>query len=289
MILFNYLLTSIIWLLSILPIFILYGISDFMYIIMYYFIGYRKKVVFENLRNSFPEKSDKEIKIIAHKFYHNLCDLFIEVVKAKTISSKALLKRLHFKNIEIVDKYYSEGRSVIAVCGHTGNWEWVGMTLKMFIKHKGFAVVKPLSSNFWEKYISKLRLRFAKEGLVPFKQTFRVLVKNKNFTTLTLLAGDQTPTKSEIEYRTNFLNQDTPVFLGTEKIAKALNMVVLFLNIQRKKRGHYEIDISVLTDNPKNTEDNEITEMHVNALEKAILTNPGNWLWSHRRWKHKLK
>ena len=258
-----------------------------MYIIMYYLIKYRKKVVFENLRNSFPDKSEKEIKKIAQKFYKNLCDLFIEIVKAKTISSKDLLKRLHYKNIDIVEKYYAEGRSVLAVCGHIGNWEWVGITMNLFFKHKVFAVVKPLTSNFWEKYLRKLRLRFCKEGLIPFKQTFRVLVKNRNFVTLTLLAGDQTPTKSEIEYRTNFLNQDTPVFLGTEKIAKSLNMAVLFFNIQRVKRGYYEIEISVLTDEPKKTENNEITEMHVKALENAIISHPDNWLWSHRRWKHK--
>jgi KDO2-lipid IV(A) lauroyltransferase len=114
-----------------------------------------------------------------------------------------------------------------------------------------------------------------------------VLVKNKNYVFLTLIASDQTPTRSEIEYWTTFLNQDTPVFLGTEKISKTLDMAVLFFNIQRKKRGHYEIDISVLTENTKSTAEFEITEMHVRALEKAIIEHPDNWLWSHRRWKHK--
>ncbi|NTW34469.1 MAG: hypothetical protein HGB12_17920 [Bacteroidetes bacterium] len=289
MIIFNYLLTAFIWLLSILPFFILYGISDFLYIIMYYIIGYRKKVVFENLRYTFPDKSEKEIKKIAHKFYRNLCDLIVEIIKAKTISSDALLKRLNYKNIDILDKYYNEGRSVLAICGHIGNWEWIGITIKLFLKHKGFAVVKPLTSNFWNKYMTKLRLRFAKEGLVPFKQIFRVLVKNKNFTTFTMLAGDQTPTKSEIEYLTSFLNQDTAVFLGTEKMAKSLNLVVLFLNIKRVKRGYYEIEFSVLTEEPQKTENFEITEMHVKALENVILTHPDNWLWSHRRWKHTRK
>lgn len=287
MIVLNYFLAGLVWVVSIMPFFILYGISDFLFLIFYYVIRYRKKVVFTNLRNSFPDKSEKEIKKIARKFYHNLCDLIIEVFKGKTISDKGMVKKISYKNLEIVDRLYSEGRSVLAVCGHIGNWEWVGMTGKYFFKHKFFAVVKPLSSNFWNEYMSKLRIRYAKEGLISFKQTFRVLVKNREHSTLTLLAGDQTPTKSEIEYWTTFLNQDTPLFLGTEKIAKSLNMAVLFFNIQRVKRGNYEVEISILSEDPKNTAENEITEMHVRALENVIRKHPDNWLWSHKRWKHK--
>ena len=287
MIIVNYLLAGFIWILSTLPFFILYGISDFLFLFFFYVFEYRKKVVFQNLKRSFPNKSEKEIKKIAIKFYHNLCDIVIETIKIKTISKKNLLKRIRYNNIELIDHYYNEGRSVIAVCGHIGNWEWVGATMKEFIKHKGFAVVKPMSSNFWEKYISKLRLRFPKTGLVPFKQTLRVLVKNKESKTFTLIAGDQTPTKSEIGYWTTFLNQDTALFSGIEKIAKSLDMPVLFANIQRVKRGYYEITVSLLTDKPKETAENEITEMHVRALEKVIIEHPDNWLWSHKRWKHK--
>jgi len=287
MIVLNYLLAGLIWIISIMPFFILYSISDFLFLFFYYVIRYRKKVVFTNLRNSFPDKSEKEIKKIARKFYHNLCDLIVEVMKGKTISSKRMLRRIRYKNLDIVDRLYNEGRSVLAVCGHIGNWEWVGMSMKYVLKHKFFAVIKPLTSKFWNNYMTKLRLRFAGEGLIPFKQTFRVLVKNREHPTLTLLAGDQTPTKSEIEYWTTFFNQDTPLFIGTEKIAKSLDMAVLFFNIQRIKRGRYEVEISVLTENPKKTADNEITEMHVRALENAIQKHPDNWLWSHKRWKHK--
>jgi len=287
MIVLDYLLAGLIWIVSIMPFFILYGISDILFLLFYYVIGYRKKVVYANLRNSFPEKSEKEIKKIAHKYFHNLCDIVIEVCKAKTISEERMQRRMDFRNVGVIDKLYDEGRSVLVIFGHTGNWEWLGMNMKSKIKHKGFAVVKPLSSDFWEKYLSKVRVRFAKEGLVPFKQTLRVLLKNKEFRTLTLIASDQTPTKSEIEYWTKFLNQDTPVFLGTEKIAKSLNMAVVFCNIQREKRGYYSYEFSLLTDDPRNTAEYEITEMHVRALEKVIIEHPDNWLWSHRRWKHK--
>ncbi len=287
MIVLNYLLAGLIWIISIMPFFVLYGISDFLFFFFYYIIRYRKKVVFENLRNSFPDKPEKEINKIARKFYHNLCDLIVEIIKEKTVSSEKILKRIRYKNLEIVERMYKEGRSVLAVCGHIGNWEWVGVTGIFFMKNKFFAVVKPLTSKFWNEYMSKLRVRFAGEGLIPFKQTLRVLLKNKEYTTLTLLAGDQTPTKSEIEYWTTFLNQDTPLFVGIEKIAKSLDMAVLFFNIQREKRGHYVVEISILTEAPKNTSENEITEMHVRALEKVISEHPENWLWSHRRWKHK--
>ena len=287
MIIINYLLTFLIWILSILPFFILYAISDLLFFIFFYCFKYRKKVVFRNLKRSFPDKSEKEIRKIAVKFYHNLCDIIVEVVKTKTISKRNLLKRIQYSNLDIVDRLYKEGKSIMAVCGHNGNWEWVGMTMKEFINHKGYAVVKPMSSKFWEKYISKLRLRFPKTGLVSFKQIFRVLIKNKENTTFTLIAGDQTPTKTEIGYWTNFLNQDTALFSGIEKISKSLDMAVIFLNIKRVKRGFYNIEISVFTENPNSIAENGITEMHVRALEKAIVDNPDNWLWSHRRWKHK--
>ena len=268
------------------PFFILYGISDILFFVFFHVVKYRRKVVYNNLSNSFPNLTEKERDLIAKRFYHNLSDLFVEVIKGKTISKSALLKRVEYKNAELLDKYFHENRSVLAITGHIGNWEWVGVTMPFMVKHKFFAVVKPLSDPFWEKYITRLRLRFGKEGLIPFKQTFRVLLKNRNEKTFTLLAGDQTPTKSEIEYNTFFLNQSTPVFLGPEKMAKSLDLVILFFDIQRKKRGHYVVEISLLTDKPKLTSEFEITEMHVKALEKVIQKQPDNWLWSHRRWKY---
>ena len=287
MIVLNYMLTVIIWIISIMPLFILYGISDFLFIIFYYVVGYRKKVVYQNLRNSFPGKDECEIRKIAHKFYHNLCDLVVEICKGKTISSTGLCKRMEFKNIGIIERLYGEGKSVLAICGHIGNWEWVGMTMQFVTGHKCFAVVKPMNSMFWDDYLAKIRLRFAGDGLIPFKQTLRYLVKHRELPSFTLIAGDQTPTKSEIEYWTTFLNQDTPLFVGIEKIAKALNSAVVFCNIQRIKRGRYSVEFTLLTNDPKNTAENEITEMHVRALERAIIEHPDNWLWSHRRWKHK--
>ncbi|NVO04155.1 MAG: lysophospholipid acyltransferase family protein [Bacteroidetes bacterium] len=287
MVIINYFLISLIWFFSLLPFKILYFFSDFLYLLIYYVFGYRKKEVKVNLVNSFPNKSAEELKKIEKKYYHNLCDLIVEIAKIRHISQKQLLSRIQFKNKEIVNGFIEQGKSVFVVTGHIGNWEWTGMSFPLNFNARVIAVVKPLTNKFFDNYFYFLRTRFTSEGPVPFKQTLRALIKHKNEKTITVLASDQTPAKEEIEYWTTFLNQDTPVFLGTEKMAKALDVVVLFFTNKRVKRGYYEIEFSTITNRPKETKEFEITESHVNLLEKFINNNPDNWLWSHRRWKHK--
>ncbi len=272
---------------SILPFRILYAVSDFLYLILYYLIGYRKKVVYKNLKNAFPEKTERELKKIAKKYYHNLCDVFVEVLKFPSTSKKQLRKRISFKNIETIHKFYKSGRNIIAVTGHMGNWEWIvtgGLSLQT--DYKVVAAFKPLSNKKFEKYMTEKRTRFIE--LVRQNSVLRAFARNKDKPLLLYLAADQSPTKNEIEYRTSFLNQDTPVFLGTEKIAKMVDCVVVFINTQRIKRGFYEAEVVLISDRPKDTADFEITEKHVKLLEKAIIEHPDNWLWSHKRWKHKI-
>jgi len=288
MIIYHKVITAIIWLVSKLPFPLLYLISDVLAFKLYYIFGYRKKVVFQNLRNSFPDKPEKEIKEIAKKFYRNFADIIIEVVKIRSISKSQLIKRIQFKNYDLIDDLYKKKKSIIVTIGHCGNWEWMTMVLEMISAYRVCAVVKPLSDPDFEKYLQKLRLKFNTNGrIIPFQSTFRTMVKQRHDLTINIFAGDQTPTKDEINYWTQFLNQETPVFLGIEKIAKSLDFAVVFFNIQRSKRGFYEIDISLIEENPQATEDNEITVKHVKMLENAIKKNPDNWLWSHRRWKHK--
>jgi len=287
MVILNYFAIAVIWLISLLPFKILYFFSDIIYVFIYYVFGYRKNEVRLNLSNSFPTKSIVELKIIEKKFYHNLCDLIIEIAKIRHISQKQLLSRIQFKNKDLIEKYLNQGKSIFVVTGHIGNWEWTGMAFPLNFSAHVIAVVKPLSSEFFDKYFYDLRTRFTSEGPIPFKQTLRALIKHKKEQTITVLASDQTPAKEEIEYWATFLNQDTPVFLGTEKMAKSLDVVVLFFTNTRIKRGHYEIEFSTITEKPKETEDFEITEAHVKLLENFINHHPDNWLWSHRRWKHK--
>lgn len=281
----NSILSALIWLISILPFWAIYLLADILYFFGYYVFGYRKKVVFANMHNAFPKKSHKEIKAIAKKFYYNLCDFVFENVKLRSMSKEQLLNRMRFKNIEILDDLYNRKKSVIAVLGHCGNWEWMSCT-PLVIKHKALAVAKPLSSEYFDNAMSRLRTRFGLE-VSYMKVFYRTLLKYQHQPTLSIFAADQTPTKNEIEYWTPFLNQEAAVFLGTEKIAKAMDFAVVFFNIQRIRRGFYEVEIIKVTDTPKETKEFEITEKHVRLLEKAITEHPDNWLWSHNRWKHK--
>jgi len=202
------------------------------------------------------------------------------------MSPDSIRNRMRFKNNELVEELFSKNKSVIAIGGHVGNWEWMGAFLAFNFDKTVLGVAKPLSSPFFNDFINQTR---GSRGLiiVPFKNTYRIMLKHKNEVTLTYMIGDQTPTRSEIEYWTTFLNQQTPVFLGTEKIATALDSAVVFLDTKRIKRGYYETSFKLVTDSPKELKEFDITEAHVRMLEDTINQQPDNWLWSHRRWKHK--
>lgn len=274
-------------LVSFLPFGLLYIKSDLLAFLLYHVVRYRHRVVMINLRRSFPDKSEAEVKSIAKKFYRNFSDLILEVIKSRSITRKQFAKRISFSNYELLEDLFDRGKSVIVTMGHCGNWEWTPMQLETISRYRVFAVVKPLNDPFFEAYLKKLRTRFGtRGGLIQFKNTLRTMVAQRDEMTMTIFAGDQTPTRNEINYWTTFLNQETPVYLGIEKLAKSLDCAVVFFDIQRRKRGYYNVDISLITDDPRSTEEFEITEKHVGMLEKAITEHPDNWLWSHRRWKH---
>jgi Kdo2-lipid IVA lauroyltransferase/acyltransferase len=285
--LFHQFVTGLLILVSRLPFPVLYFLSGILAFKLNYIFRYRKKIVGRNLQNAFPDKKPAELKRIRNLFYRNLTDLILEIIKTQNISGDELKKRIKFRNYELLNDLYRKGKSVIVTIGHCGNWEWMTQVLDMQGPFTAFAVVKPLSNPFFEGLLKRLRTKFTAEGgLIPFKNALREMVRRKTQQTITIFAGDQTPTKGEINYWTTFLNQDTPVFLGIEKIAKALDMPVVYFNIQREKRGFYVVDISLIEEFPKSTRDHEITEKHVKKLESAIQQHPENWLWSHRRWKH---
>ena len=177
-------------------------------------------------------------------------------------------------------------KKVIAAVGHLGNWEWIATLTPLILKHKVYLVYKPLSNTFFNDYLLKLRSQFGL-NFIPFKQTYRFLLNNKQELDLPIIASDQTPTRTEIEYWTRFLNQETGFFIGIEKIARSIDYAVVFVDLKRTARGYYEIELIEITDNPKLTKEFEITEKYIRLLEKHIIDNPDNWLWSHKRWKHK--
>jgi KDO2-lipid IV(A) lauroyltransferase len=283
----KYIALPFVYLLSILPFPVLYGLSYCVYVLLYRIIGYRKQVVVNNLRHSFPEKSDKEISALTSGFYRFLCDLFLETFKTLTISRKTMLQHCHLspQAQKIFDNYAAENRSIILVLGHFGNWEWAGNAFALSCRQQLHVIYHPLGSTFFNDLMFKMRSRFGTK-LIPMKNTFKEMLGNRTELSATAFIADQTPSSTNA-YWTTFLNQDTPVFWGTEVIAKKLNMPVVYISLQRKKRGYYVLDAEILHDNPQTTKEGEISELHTRRLEQDIIANPVTWLWSHRRWKHK--
>lgn len=272
---------------ALLPLKVIFAMSDIARFFMYYIVRYRRKVVAENLKNSFPDKSAKELKLIEKAYYKHFCDLFIETIYLLHASEKNAIKMCKFNNLDLISKYYNEGKSIIVAAGHYSNWEILSLS-GIYINHKVIGIYKPIENKRVEKFVNKSRERFGAIA-VPMHDAFRtVLSLNKQGQLFFLgLVSDQTPARPEIRYWTTFLNQETAVFLGVEKIAIKTNQPVLFCNMRKVARGKYEVDFEILCENPKETKPYEITEMHVRALEKLIHEAPEYWLWSHRRWKYK--
>lgn len=264
----------------------LYLLSDVFRFLLEYVFAYRKKVIISNLRHSFPDKSTKDIKRISHRFYQNLSDVIIENGVSPFYSKRKLEKLFRFSNIEVLNEYFEKGRDIICVTGHYSNWEWAS-PLAYSNEHLVLAIYKPLKNKFFDKALIRARSRFNARA-VPMASTARTLMecKNNGIKTLTGMVGDQCPLRKHYSYWTKFLNQDTPVFTGSEKLAIKLNAVVVFLKPRRLRRGKYQAEFEVVSENPGETAPNEITEKHTRILEKLILENPSSWLWSHRRWKY---
>jgi KDO2-lipid IV(A) lauroyltransferase len=281
-----YLFYPLIWAFTLLPLRIQYLLSDLLFVLNYLFIGYRRKIVYLNLRNSFPEKSKKNIKTIARKFYRHLFDQMIESIALIHMSPKRILKHMRFKNPEVIEELYRKNKGVILVSGHYGNWEWI-ISLQMLVSHKTLAIYKQLNNKYFDRMYIKIRSRY---GMTPVKMNsiLRELInrEQKNELTLTYSLGDQRPLFRHIQYWTRFLNQDTPVYLGTEKIARKKDLAVVFLKMRKIKRGIYETEFIPLIENSRETKEHEITDKYLSILEKTIIEKPEFWLWTHKRWKH---
>ena len=275
------------WIITLLPFPVLYIFSDILYLVLYYIFSYRRKVVADNLKNSFPEKTEEERKTIEKKFYRHLADLIIETFKSTHMSKTNQRKRFTYSNLEIIDKLREEKRDIIAVLGHYNNWEWPTL-LPYYLKYKTIIIFKPLQNKYFNSFINNHRSEYG-IVLTPTSQVIREIIKYKinHINTVSVFISDQIPAKGDIKYWTTFLNQDTAVFTGAGKIASKYDMAIVFFHIQRIKRGYYNLDIELLFDHTAGLSEDEITEKHVRRLEEIIREKPENWIWSHRRWKHK--
>lgn len=282
-----YIFYGINWIITLLPLRILYVFSDLVFPLIYYFPGYRRKVVQTNLKNSFPGKSEKERAAIEKGFYHHLCDLFVEILKLTHMSNKQQSIRIPLKNPELFQKLYDEKRDIAVITGHYGNWEWTNI-LPRYTKHRNVPIYKPLHNKHFDRYM--FMIRSANDcDVTAMSNVVREIIRNRKNKRLSLYGfmADQTPPIGDIRYWTNFLNQDTPVYLGAEKIAAKYDMAVVFLNIQKIRRGYYELTAELLFEHSSGLPEGQITEGHVRRLEEVIREKPEYWLWSHRRWKHK--
>jgi len=271
---------------SLAPFWLLYFLADIFFFLSYYIIGYRKNTVLTNLKNAFPEKSEEEIQRISKAFYHHLADLFFETIKAFQASEKTLNKRFHYKNPELMDELYAQGKSVAMLSGHYANWEWT-IAMPKVLKHNVNGIYRSIQNKEFDQYIRKVRSRFG-GLLIPAITSWRTMLElnRSGQITATYYLTDQTALV-DTKYWMMFLNQETPVFPGPEIVASRLKQAVVFMDIQKVKRGYYEVEFIKLFDDASTTKEFEVTKAHTKFLEDIIRKRPELWLWSHRRWKHK--
>ncbi len=273
-------------LLGLFPFFLIYQLSNLLYLFIYLIFGYRKEVIIQNLEKCFPEKSDTEIKKLLSAIYKNLTDNIVEGIKAFTMTRKQIVKRHKILNPELLNDYYESGQSIIAVTGHYCNWEWGSLSASLQTDYNVVGLYKPLSNKWIDSFMRWSRTRCG-TTMASINETTSTFKKLKNTPTVFLMAADQSPGNKykDKAYWINFLGRDTAFLHGPEKHAKTNDYIVVYIDVQRKKRGYYTIELSVLADNPTTLKNGEITNRFAKKLESVIYKEPANWLWSHRRWK----
>ena len=270
---------------TIVPFWLLYRFSDLLYYLVYYIFNYRKKVTRKNLTGSFPDKNAGELLRIEKKFYSYFCDLLLESMKGMTMSSKQIIKRHKMLNPEFADIYFKNNQSLIVLTAHYGNWEWGSFSGSLQIDYPVYAFYKPLNNLFIDNYIRKRRAKF-NTTLLSIMRTFDSFAEHKNKTVAYIMVADQNTSTLSEAYWINFLNRETACLHGPEKYARLYNYPVLYIDIQRKKRGFYELTLSELVHDPSLVPSGKITEVYFKKLEEIINKKPEFWLWTHKRWKY---
>nr|WP_315159273.1 lysophospholipid acyltransferase family protein [uncultured Flavobacterium sp.] len=285
---FVYLLVyPLIWVISVLPFRLLYLFSDFVYTILYLIIGYRKKTVRANIALALPHLSNKERLIIEKKFYHHLCDMFLEMVKTMNISKEEICKRYVFKNFEVYADLEKKEKSIAIMCAHYASYEWV-ISMNYYTEFQSFGIYKQIKNPYFDKLIHTIRSKF-NAHLITTKETIPTIEKNCQNKTLSVygFASDQSPKESCAYHWAKFMGIEVPVHTGAEMLSKKYDMNVVFLKTKKVKRGYYEATMEVLAENTKDIPDYEITDRFLKLVEQQIYEAPEYYLWTHKRWKHK--
>lgn len=288
---------AIIFPLSKLPFRALYVLSDGFYLLVYYVFRYRREVVWSNIRNAFPEKTDAEVLAISKQFYHNFCDLIVENIKFFSISAEEAKRRCVFPNPELVNRLYDNNPCLFGMTGHLGNWELAGISTGLHVKFWPVVSYKPFSNQAFEKMMTEIRSRFF--SIVPYfhiKATtqhtidtglFPINKRDPQRKPVFIFLPDQAPSQKNSFFWVNFLNQETAFYTKVEDMAREFNLPVVFCNIARVSRGNFRVDLTLITERAASTAPFEITTKYTQLLEACIRENPHNWLWSHKRWKRK--
>ena len=275
------------WIISILPFRLLYLLSDFLYILLYYIIAYRKKVVTNNLKLVFPNKSEDEIISIRKRFYKHLCDMFLEMTKTMSISKNELKKRFKFINPEELERLEKLNKSIILIFGHYASWEW-SFVLQDYINFKGFGVYKKLANPYFDKLVRNIRSKFD-TTLISTKETINIVTHNeeKGLKSIVGFLSDQSPKLSKEVYWGEFMGIEVPCFTGAERLAKRLDFTTAFLKVEKVGRGYYEAKIMTLAEDSRIYRNYELTDIFLREVEKQIVKAPEYYFWTHKRWKHR--
>ena len=275
------------WLVSILPFRLLYAVSDGLFFILYYIVGYRKKVVHENLNLVFPDKSEKEIKTITKTFYRHLSDMVVESIKSISITEEEMKKRFVFTNIEEVHKIEDANKSMVMMCAHYGSWEWI-FILQQHVKSMGYGIYKRIENKYFDRLVKRIRAKY-NSYLITNKEAIARLTEAKENGELTIngFISDQSPRRSKAYYWNEFMNIKVPIHTGAEMLAKKLDMAVIFFSVKKVGRGYYETTFETITMTPNEYKDYEITDIFLKLVEKQIYDAPEYYLWTHKRWKYR--
>ncbi len=277
----------ILWCISILPFRFLYVLSDFIFIIIYYIVGYRKKLVRNNIKITLPHLSDKERLEVEKKSFRHMCDMFLEMIKTMTISESDMNKRYVFSNLKLFKEVEQEKKSIALMIAHYASYEWV-ISMNSKMKYKGYAIYKRLNNPYFDKLVRKIRTKF-KANLITTKATIPTIEENHKNNVLSVygFASDQSPRLSATFHWKKFMGIEVPVHTGAEMLAKKYDLNVLFLKTRKIKRGFYEGTFETLSLDAKNVPNYQITDKFLELVEQQIYEAPELYLWSHNRWKHK--
>ena len=279
----------IVWIISRFPMWVLYLISDVLFFLIYHVFGYRKKVVHHNINLCFPEKTEKERKDIVKKFFKHFMDLMVESIKAFSISEKEITKRYKYTNIELLEEAIKKGNGIVLTGAHVANWEW-SINLPKFITIPLYGAYTKLGNTYFDKKVKDSRSKFGAQGFKNGNVIRGIhTLHHQKIQALYILLSDQSPQLSKTTYWREFFNINVPVHTGPEVIARKFDLTVINYSTKKTKRGYFETEFELITENPKDCKEFEITDKYYEITERNIRKQPHSYLWSHRRFKHKDK